>query len=96
MAQYVRRVANSSAKNKLIIPAELEVPYGSGRNPGEKLDILGAEALPGEAPIFVFIHGGYWQVRRAIGRIFLINRRIFYLILHRKALGRWLRQWLEL
>lgn len=61
MAQYVRRVANSSAKNKLIIPAELEVPYGSGRNPGEKLDILGAEALPGEAPIFAFIHGGYWQ-----------------------------------
>ncbi|XP_049886957.1 kynurenine formamidase [Pectinophora gossypiella] len=40
------------------IPHKLEIEYGS--TPGQKLDILGTD-LPDDAPILVFVHGGYWQ-----------------------------------
>jgi arylformamidase len=38
--------------------AELGLPYGTGER--EKLDLFHPEAA-GEAPLAIFIHGGYWQ-----------------------------------
>jgi len=45
-------------KIRKTVKCELDVPYG----PTEltKYDIYGTD-LPKDAPIFVFIHGGYWQ-----------------------------------
>ncbi|KAI4459659.1 ab hydrolase superfamily protein c4a8.06c [Holotrichia oblita] len=40
------------------IPCNLNIPYGNGDK--SKLDIFGTD-LPTDAPIFIFIHGGYWQ-----------------------------------
>lgn len=48
--------ASDIATNK--IPHKLEIEYGS--TPGQKLDILGTD-LPDDAPILVYVHGGYWQ-----------------------------------
>ncbi|XP_045510503.1 kynurenine formamidase isoform X1 [Colias croceus] len=48
--------ASEAAVNS--IPHKLEIEYGS--TPGQKLDILGTD-LPDDAPILVFVHGGYWQ-----------------------------------
>lgn len=42
------------------IECELNISYGMADD--QKLDIFGANTLPRESPIFVFIHGGYWQV----------------------------------
>ncbi|UUX96814.1 alpha/beta hydrolase [Aquabacterium sp. J223] len=41
------------------LPSRLDVPYGPTR--AETLDIFPAER-PG-APVFVFLHGGYWRAR---------------------------------
>lgn len=38
---------------------ELDAAYGDGAN--EKVDIYG-DVLPAAAPVFAFVHGGYWQV----------------------------------
>lgn len=38
---------------------ELDRPYG--RNEGQKYDVYGTD-LPENAPSFIFIHGGYWQM----------------------------------
>ncbi|XP_063984315.1 kynurenine formamidase [Diachasmimorpha longicaudata] len=40
------------------IPCQLDIPYGSSDR--TKYDIYGTD-LPNDAPVFVFIHGGYWQ-----------------------------------
>ncbi|XP_026314689.1 kynurenine formamidase isoform X2 [Hyposmocoma kahamanoa] len=48
--------ASEEATNN--IPHKLEIEYGP--TPGQKLDILGTD-LPDDAPILVYIHGGYWQ-----------------------------------
>ena len=41
------------------IPCDLHISYGE--RSGEKYDIFGAENLPLNSPIFIYIHGGYWQ-----------------------------------
>ncbi len=53
LAQY----AEQSARARAALPCELDVAYGD--HPDEALDIFPA-ARPG-APVFVFIHGGYWR-----------------------------------
>jgi len=41
------------------LPCQLSVSYGAGEP--ERLDIFSA-ATKGPAPIFVFLHGGYWRL----------------------------------
>lgn len=53
LARYVERSA--AARSKL--PAVLDVPYGPAAE--ETLDIFPAETSG--APVFVFLHGGYWR-----------------------------------
>ncbi|KAJ8921839.1 hypothetical protein NQ315_008471 [Exocentrus adspersus] len=40
------------------VPCNLNIPYGSGTR--EVYDIFGTD-LPGEAPVFIHFHGGYWK-----------------------------------
>ncbi|XP_048765312.2 kynurenine formamidase-like [Ostrea edulis] len=57
---HVQWTAEESRKvRETIDDCELNISYGMAD--GQKMDIFGANVLPGEAPIFVFIHGGYWQ-----------------------------------
>jgi arylformamidase len=55
--EYFGRWARASAEAARTQPRELDVRYGGG--PNEHLDIFPA-AQP-QAPVLVFIHGGYWR-----------------------------------
>ncbi len=53
-----RRALSTHARGTL--PARLDVPYGSTEP--ERLDVfLPASAASRSAPVFLFIHGGYWR-----------------------------------
>jgi arylformamidase len=54
---YFRRWARASAEVARTQPHELDVRYGGG--PNQHLDIFPAEKP--DAPVLVFIHGGYWR-----------------------------------
>lgn len=54
---YLGRWATDSAAARASLACQLDVPYGEG--PGETLDIFPASAP--DAPVLVFIHGGYWS-----------------------------------
>lgn len=56
---HIKLVTEVSAQVKETIPCDLDVPYGIRE--GEKFDIFGANTLPQDAPVFIYIHGGYWQ-----------------------------------
>lgn len=56
-AAEMRHFADRSALARATLRCTLDVPYGPTR--AETLDIFPAQA-PG-APVFVFIHGGYWR-----------------------------------
>ncbi|XP_012539117.1 kynurenine formamidase [Monomorium pharaonis] len=53
--EFCEKVTETTRKT---IKCKLNVPYGP--NERTKYDIYGID-LPKDAPIFVFIHGGYWQ-----------------------------------
>lgn len=55
--QILERWANASALARAQSEGVLDIPYGTG--PGETLDVF-RTAAP-DAPVFVFIHGGYWR-----------------------------------
>ncbi|XP_069998581.1 kynurenine formamidase [Penaeus vannamei] len=57
---HVKEAARLSkaARADLPRPPRLDVPYGSA--PRAKVDVFG-EDLPGDSPIMVYVHGGYWQ-----------------------------------
>ncbi|EFH12096.1 alpha/beta hydrolase [Teichococcus cervicalis] len=54
LAEYRRRTDAARAS----LPCRTDIPYGP--TPDERLDIYPA-ATPGPAPVFLFIHGGYWR-----------------------------------
>jgi arylformamidase len=54
---YFQRWARDSADARDTLPARIDIPYGSGTN--ETLDVFPAP-VP-DAPVLVFIHGGYWR-----------------------------------
>jgi arylformamidase len=54
---YFERWARESAAARDALPARIDLPYGDG--PNETLDIFPAP-VP-DAPVWVFIHGGYWR-----------------------------------
>ncbi|MES2938453.1 MAG: alpha/beta hydrolase [Pseudomonadota bacterium] len=58
---YFQRWDAASREARATARCELDVPYGDA--PAEKLDIFPADAP--DAPVLVFIHGGYW---RALGK----------------------------
>lgn len=60
-AAEIRHYAERSAHARAMLRCDLRVPYGPTR--AETLDIFPADA-PG-APVFVFIHGGYWRALSA-------------------------------
>jgi arylformamidase len=60
-AAYFQRWDASSREARAAGPCERDIPYGGA--PAEKLDIFPAGAP--DAPVLVFIHGGYW---RALGK----------------------------
>jgi arylformamidase len=54
---YFERWARESAAARDTLPARIDLPYGTGVN--ETLDVFPAP-VP-DAPVLVFIHGGYWR-----------------------------------
>lgn len=54
---YLQEYADYSASARKQVHAELSVPYGT--HPDETLDIFPASAAG--APVYLFIHGGYWR-----------------------------------
>jgi arylformamidase len=54
---YLARWAEASVRARAEGPCALDVAYGSGE--GETLDVF--PAPQGDAPVLVFIHGGYWR-----------------------------------
>ena len=54
---YFARWARDSAAARDTLPCRIDVPYGTG--PNETLDVFPAP-VP-DAPVLVFIHGGYWR-----------------------------------
>lgn len=59
IAHHILTIATESEKAKAEVECQIGRTYGDTEN--QKLDIFGADRLPGDAPIFVYIHGGYWQ-----------------------------------
>lgn len=55
--EHLRRWTGDSAEVLRTQPRELDVRYGGG--PSEHLDIF--PAARADAPVLVFIHGGYWR-----------------------------------
>ena len=53
--EEAQKKANLARKN---LPGKLDVDYGN--HPMQKLDVFGLEHL-NNAPVHVFIHGGYWR-----------------------------------
>nr|ABF18206.1 kynurenine formamidase [Aedes aegypti] len=56
---HVKFVTDVSDKNRKELKCELDVEYGN--DDSEKFDIYGGD-LPEDAPLFVYVHGGYWQM----------------------------------
>jgi arylformamidase len=48
-----------AAESKATCPAVLDLQYGMGQ--AERLDIFPVVAARQPAPLFVYIHGGYWR-----------------------------------
>ena len=58
----MRLYAALAAESKAACPAVLDLQYGMGQ--AERLDIFPAAAARQPAPLFVYIHGGYWRSQR--------------------------------
>ncbi len=57
MGDHVRRYEELSEELVRAMPGDLDVPYGTA-GPRQMLDIFTPGT--GEAPVLIFIHGGYW------------------------------------
>ncbi|XP_078687268.1 kynurenine formamidase-like [Branchiostoma floridae x Branchiostoma belcheri] len=56
---HVQVTQSATDKARAELQCELDVPYGDRE--GDKLDIYKPDNCRSDAPIFVYIHGGYWQ-----------------------------------
>lgn len=56
---HIKTLTEGSSLAKESVECEIGFSYGLSEN--EKFDMFGSKTLPGDAPIFVYIHGGYWQ-----------------------------------
>ncbi|XP_044262419.1 kynurenine formamidase-like [Tribolium madens] len=57
---HLKFIEKASAETRDRVPSQLNIPYGSTQR--QKIDIFGTDLDDG-SPIFVFIHGGYWQMK---------------------------------
>ena len=55
--EILARWADDSAQARAQGPCELDIAYGAG--PSERLDVF--PAPHGDAPVLLFVHGGYWR-----------------------------------
>ncbi|XP_043668536.1 kynurenine formamidase [Vespula pensylvanica] len=58
MSRFLIFAVNVTKKARNATKCLLDIPYGPTER--SKYDIYGID-LPNDAPIFIFIHGGYWQ-----------------------------------
>ncbi|XP_051153953.1 kynurenine formamidase [Leptopilina boulardi] len=58
LEHYFKKCEEIISKARSSISCELDIPYGTTER--TKFDIYGTN-LPKDAPIFIFIHGGYWM-----------------------------------
>jgi arylformamidase len=58
-APFMARYASESARMRSELPCRIGVSYGASEP--ERLDIFPAESTA-RAPIFVFLHGGFWRL----------------------------------
>jgi arylformamidase len=56
-AEFFRKWQDWSAAARAELKSAIDLPYG--REPTERLDVFQAQRA--DAPIYVFLHGGYWQ-----------------------------------
>lgn len=56
---YMARWAETSAAVRATMPCMLDLRYGAGAN--ETIDVFPAAAAHANAPVLVFLHGGYWR-----------------------------------
>ncbi len=69
---FVQSMTAVFEKNKAELLCEADVPYGQG--PNEQLDIWPGNSEEDNSPVFVFVHGGYWQARAKTRRSNLSRR----------------------
>jgi arylformamidase len=55
--RHLQHWAQASARAREELPCELDIVYG--KEPGETLDVF--PAATSDAPVLVFMHGGYWR-----------------------------------
>jgi arylformamidase len=60
VAEHCRFIALASQNVQSKLRCQLNISYGPSDR--QMLDIFTDEHLPSDAPIFVFIHGGYWKL----------------------------------
>lgn len=65
---FTKKYAEESARCRAVLPCHVGVKYGP--SDAERLDIFPA-VTPGPAPVFVFIHGGYWRLLDASDSSFM-------------------------
>ena len=60
-APFLQAYARETARMRESLPCALDLGYGP--TPEERLDVFpAAPGSPGPAPVFVYIHGGYWRI----------------------------------
>jgi len=59
LQKHLAYINEESEKVRKTVPSKLDVPYGPSDR--QKFDVFGTD-LPEDAPIFIYIHGGYWQL----------------------------------
>ncbi|XP_043195669.1 kynurenine formamidase-like [Amphibalanus amphitrite] len=55
---FAEAVTAAAQRARASLPCELDIRYGDG--PEQRYSVLGTN-VPDDAPLAVFIHGGYWQ-----------------------------------
>lgn len=59
VAEFVATISEQAARARETLGCCAEVRYGPG--PEQRYRVLGTD-VPDDAPLAVYIHGGYWQV----------------------------------
>ncbi|CAG0923144.1 unnamed protein product [Notodromas monacha] len=59
ITRHINHAVKYSEEARKSVPCRLDLSYGS--EPRQKIDIYGEDGLASDAPVVLFIHGGYWQ-----------------------------------
>ncbi len=69
IAPFLTSYAELSAAARATLPCHVGLPYGP--TAAERLDVFPAAGRAGAAPVFVYIHGGYWRLLDAADSSFM-------------------------